>query len=102
MQNELDYNIFRYATKELSQDAVIGWLIKWAGRKEVRDADEALRDCGRRFVEALLDEHGANLDGAIKEIEIRQQDHSIDVLARINGRQGKVLLNRGQNQHPRS
>ena len=90
MQNELDYNIFRYATKELSQDAVIGWLIKWAGRKDVRDAeDEYLRDCGRRFVEALLDEHGASLDPDIKEIEIRQQDHSIDVLARING---QVLL----------
>lgn len=84
-------NIFRYATKELSQDAVIGWLIAWAGRKDIRDAeDEDLRECGRRFVEALLAEHGASLDGDIEEVEILQQDHSIDVLARINSRQ--VLL----------
>ena len=84
-------NIFNYATKELSQDAVICWLLDWAGRKSGQDKeDEALRECGRRFVKALLDEHRAGLDGAIEKVEILQQDHSIDVLARINGRQ--VLL----------
>ena len=29
-------NIFNYATKELSQDAVICWLIDWAAGKAVR------------------------------------------------------------------
>lgn len=84
-------NIFNYATRELSQDAVICWLIDWAGRQDVRDAeDKALRDCGRRFVKALLAEHGASLaPDNEEEIKIRQQDHSIDVLARING---QVLL----------
>ena len=78
-------NVFNYATKELSQDAVICWLLDWAGRQDAQgEEDKALRDCGRRFVEALLDEHGASLDGDIKKIEIRQQDKSIDVLARIN------------------
>ena len=86
-------NIFNYATKELSQDAVICWLLDWAGRKSGQDKeDEALRECGRRFVKALLDEHRAGLDGAIEKVEILQQDHSIDVLARINGCQGQVLL----------
>lgn len=86
-------NIFNYATKELSQDAVICWLLAWAGRKGGQDKeDEALRDCGRRFVEALLDEHRASLKGDIEKTEIRQQDHSIDVLARINGPQGQVFL----------
>lgn len=93
MQNEFDYNIFRYATKELSQDAVICWLIKWAGRQGVQDEeDRFLRDCGRRFVKALLAEHEPSLDPDIKEIEILQQDNKIDVLARINGPQGQVLL----------
>ena len=79
-------NIFNYATKESWQDAVICWLIDWAGRQDVQDdkEDKDLHECGRRFVEALLDEHGASLDGDIKKIEIRQQDKSIDVLARIN------------------
>lgn len=83
-------NIFHYATKELSQDAVICWLLDWAGRQDAQGEDKALHACGHRFVKALLDEHRARLDGDIEKVEILQQDHSIDVLARINGRQ--VLL----------
>jgi len=84
-------NIFNYATKELSQDAVICWLIAWAGRKDVQDAeDEALHECGRQFVEVLLDKHRASLAPDIEEIEIRRQDNDIDVLACVNRYQ--VLL----------
>ena len=84
-------NIFNYATKELSQDAVICWLIDWAGRQGVQDKEgKALHECGRQFVKALLDEHRASLaPDNEEEIKIRQQDHGIDVLARING---QVLL----------
>lgn len=42
-------NIFRYATKELSQDAFICWLVACA-----READGELRKCGLAFVEALM------------------------------------------------
>lgn len=42
-------NIFRYATKELSQDAFICWLVACA-----READGELRECGLAFVEALM------------------------------------------------
>ena len=83
-------NIFNYATKELSQDAVICWLIDWAGRKDAEGEDKDLHECGRRFVKALLDEHGDSLaPDNEEEIKIRRQDHGIDVLARING---QVLL----------
>lgn len=90
-------NIFNYATKELSQDAVICWLIAWADRKDAEGKeDKALHKCGRQFVEALLAEHEAPLDGAIKEVKILKQHkipkqrNRIDVLARINDCQ--VLL----------
>ena len=42
-------NIFKYATKELSQDAVICWLVACA-----REATGELRECGRNFVQALM------------------------------------------------
>ena len=42
-------NIFRYATKELSQDALICWLVACA-----KEADGELRECGLAFVEALM------------------------------------------------
>ena len=48
-------NLFHYATKELSQDAMICWLIKWAGQgKGAGPEQEELRRCGSRFVSALL------------------------------------------------
>ncbi len=82
-------NLFKYATKELSQDAMICWLIDWAGRgKDAGPEQEELRNCGRRFVSALLN-HKRDEKGTIAlednvATEIYQQDRSIDVLARIN------------------
>ena len=79
-------NIFHYATKGLSQDAMICWLIAWAGHDEDTCVDKDLRDCGRQFVQALLNlKRGERVRfrGDIKT-EIRQQDKKIDVLARIN------------------
>ena len=87
-------NLFRYATKELSQDAVICWLIAWAGQNKSDDPEqEELRRCGREFVHALLNHKREGKSVELPEeiaTEIHQQDKSIDVLARINGKQ--VLL----------
>ena len=82
-------NVFDYATKELSQDAMICWLLKWS-EQQYQSTDEALHDCGGRFVRALLEKHNAPWPNEIQEIKIFQQDSSIDVLARIDGKQ--VLL----------
>ena len=77
-------NLFCYATKELSQDAMICWLISWAACKE----DKELQSCGLRFVNALLNhkrdkKESIKLEGVITT-RIRQQERGIDVLARIN------------------
>ena len=42
-------NIFKYATRELSQDAVVCWLVACA-----RDAAGELRELGLEFVQALM------------------------------------------------
>lgn len=78
-------NIFHYATKELSQDAMICWLIDWAGQ-DGPHVDRPLRTCARQFVQALLD-HKREDRVRPRDIttEIRRQDKRIDVLARING-----------------
>ena len=87
-------NLFDYATKELSQDAVICWLIAWAGQNKSNDTEEEeLRRCGREFVHALLNHKREEKSIELPEqiaTEIHRQDKSIDVLARINGKQ--VLL----------
>lgn len=87
-------NFFSYATNERSQDALICWLLDWADEsKGGSSEDKELRDCGRRFVKALLNhrrghERSIELKGGSK-VKILQQVHTfgvrsrIDVLARI-------------------
>ena len=82
-------NIFDYATKELSQDAMICWLLAWSDQRYQAE-QEALHDCGVQFLRSLLDKHKTNLVDQVENIEIHQQERSIDVLVRINGKH--VLL----------
>ena len=89
-------NVFRYATKELSQDAVICWLIDWAGQSnDIAPEDELLRRCGRQFVSALLN-HKRNGMASVQpedvgKTEVLKQEQRIDVLARINGKQVPLI-----------
>ena len=57
---EMVPNIFTYAKKELSQDALICWLVACA--KE--ETDEQLRECGLKFVQALMQSG----DGAVIDV----------------------------------
>ena len=83
MSDDAKPNLFDYATKELSQDAMIGWLIHWADDR-FAGADRELHGCGRRFVLALLRKHGVTSPPEQIETTIYQQDKSIDVLARLS------------------
>ena len=86
-------NLFDYATKELSQDAVICWLIKWSGAQPEEASEHGLQELGRAFVQALLAKHGAGLTGSVRCPEIYQQNLGIDVLARVrDGQTSHVLL----------
>ena len=58
---DIGYNLFNYAYKELSQDAVICWLINWAYYDEpiiissiYGPRYDRLRKCGKEFMEALF------------------------------------------------
>ena len=85
-------NVFSYATKELSQDAMICWLIAWSA-VEPEDYEEwHLRACGDAFVRALLRKHGQELAGPIRRASIHQQDHGIDVLALVEDQKQRHVL----------
>ena len=93
-------NLFSYATKELSQDAMICWLVAWA-LAEPEDENECgrqLRELGRAFVHALIAKHDASLEGDIQRPEcpeareIHQQNRGIDVLARIRDEDAEHVL----------
>ena len=74
-------NIFNYATKELSQDAVICWLIEWAYHDE--PGRERLRECGQKFIEALFAKHGKKIRQVSEKPKPWLQDNNIDVLSSI-------------------
>ena len=73
-------NLFDYATKELSQDAIICWLIRWADDRYA-DVDRHIHSCGREFVLALLRDHGESSLPERIDTTICRQEKGIDVLA---------------------
>ena len=83
-------NLFDFATKELSQDAVICWLIAWADADATEgSADGGLRRCGRAFVDALFakwQDWGTVALGDRIRTEVKRQENRIDVLARVDCR----------------
>lgn len=85
-------NLFAYAASELSQDAVICWLIEWSATAADDAGEHALHSLGRAFVGALLGKHNVELAGRIQSAEIYQQDNGIDVLARIRDEKSEYLL----------
>ena len=91
-------NIFKYATKELSQDAVICWLVACA-----KEATGQLRKCGEEFVKELMrcgdnsiinatngrSERYADVHGVIEILkEPKTQYQNIDVYfqAKVDGK----------------
>ena len=97
-------NIFDYATKELSQDALICWLVACA-----RDADGELRALGLDFVRALMragertmidtrNDRQLSYDGDCEVVEVlcgpKQQYGKIDVyfLAAVDGNRVSFLI----------
>jgi len=80
---DISYNIFNYGYKELTQDAFICWLIKWAYYDETGYGK--LKECGQDFIKALFKKHGKEVPQnlAPDRVKIWQQDNSIDVLARV-------------------
>ena len=79
---DISYNLFNYGYKELTQDAFICWLIKWAYYDGA--GYEKLKKCGQDFVKALFDKHKKSVPhNPDNKPEIWQQDNKIDVLVRI-------------------
>ena len=65
-------NIFSIATKELSQDAFITWLIQWAD-KSCCEYDEQLNEIGRKFISFLLDGKISIDENLINHVEAGRQ-----------------------------
>ena len=77
-------NLFSYATSELSQDALICWLLEWAAPEHAGENRE-LHACGTDLINAFFDKN-QQAHPLIEKVEIRKQYKNIDVLCIINDR----------------
>ena len=100
-------NIFEYATSELSQDAMIAWLMACSKPEE---DDAALREMGQSFIQFLLErplrgiesavmDKDGNVqrydgDGLVSEIEVKKQHQDVDVYCRaqVDGRPVIIVI----------
>jgi len=73
-------NIFRLATKELSQDGFFTWLLQWADN-EHKQHDQQLNETAKDFVRLLL---GQSADYQIDKVEAGRQWNNIDIWVEIN------------------
>ncbi len=78
-------NLFHYGRKELSQDAMICWLLVWAN-KEYADVNSKLHEVGKNFARALFSKHNNSIPEDISKVIVKQQVSGIDVLVEVNNK----------------
>ncbi|MEO5721013.1 MAG: hypothetical protein ABIR71_06035 [Chthoniobacterales bacterium] len=71
-------NLFSYATKELSQDAFICWLLGWADPRFAQQGPE-VHQCARAVLNAFYATASRSLPSDIREVTVYRQDRNIDV-----------------------
>jgi hypothetical protein len=76
-------NLFDLATKELSQDAFLTWLLLWAN-PELSTINKNLHSTAVRFVESLIKLKYKDFDEEIETIIAKRQRDNIDIWALVN------------------
>lgn len=76
-------NLFNFATKELSQDAFIAWLMVYADKSNEKFNSE-LHQCAQEFVTKLITSQYPDFNDEIKSVKVGRQWENIDVWAEVN------------------
>jgi hypothetical protein len=76
----MEPNIFKIATKELSQDAFFVWLFQWAD-ENVKSENKALIETSKDLIRLLINQ---NSDYAINKVVVFKQWHNIDICVQVN------------------
>lgn len=77
-------NIFKIATKELSQDGFFTWFLQWADPSN-RQYNAPLHECATGFVKLLVSKQIAISDSfEVNKVEADRQWENIDIWAKIN------------------
>lgn len=94
-------NLFDYATSELSQDAFLCWLCKWADN-EYSSIDKELNTCAKDFIKNILcKDNNDNLiiQEEIETIDIWRQWNKIDVAVLVNKKYFIIIEDKTNTSH---
>ena len=83
-------NIFNYATSELSQDAIICYILEWA-KKDYKDIDYNLHKLGISFIDSLFKKCDITKPSKYNNIEIKKQYKNIDILCVVNNEYSIII-----------
>ena len=84
-------NLFTYATSELSQDAIICWLLEWA-KSENKEVNNALHIVGVSFLDSLFAKfEDKEKPSHYRSIKIYKQYKNIDVLCVVNDEYALII-----------
>jgi hypothetical protein len=82
IDNQCSPNIFSFATSELSQDAILAYILQWADSK-YKKTDSEMYSLGQRLLRMLIDSNEEQVD--IRDVEVGRQWKNIDVYVKVNG-----------------
>lgn len=82
-------NLFRWATKELSQDAFVCWLMSYSLKEA--EHEPVLNACSQAFLREFLCDCAPDIGVNLVVEDIEQQYDNIDVLLTVNGKY-KVII----------
>ena len=83
-----DNNLFKYATKELSQDAFLCWLISWYNDNNKKNQ---LYTVAEKFLNRILEKSKKNWDLRKYKIEIKKQFKNIDILVNLLNKENEKI-----------
>ena len=86
----MENNIFKYATRELSQDAFLAWLINWINVPE-NDSNKEIKKLSKEFIQNIIKDKTEwvsllNKNEDFIEVTVEVQYHNIDVLLSIHNK----------------
>jgi hypothetical protein len=91
-------NLFTLATKELSQDAFLAWLLQWA-HPRCRDYNKELQAVAESFLGELISLQ-SEVPASIERVEAGRQWENIDVWAEVNNSHLIIIEDKvGTGQH---
>lgn len=78
-------NIFKYATKELSQDAFIYWLLDHAN-PEYESVNQGVKEVAYKLLKKFFELESIPFPEKINDLKLSKQHKNIDILCRINNK----------------